>query len=151
MSGAGSITLPWGDGDTTFCLLIKHLRELEEKRKAGSFEIWLRLSGTSFLIDDVIEVLRLGLIGAGVQPMLALGLVTKYVLPGTLLPNALVASRVLREAVVGPETDAVGKWMADMLLLSAAPGSQISSEPAPQWDGARETSINAHSGNSQPR
>ena len=49
-----------------FRLRIGELRELEDKRNAGSFELYRRLGDGTCRFDDIRETLRLGLIGGGV-------------------------------------------------------------------------------------
>ena len=152
MSADGSITRAWGDGEHRFRLRIGELRELEAKREAGAFEIYSRLANGSWRVDDIVEVLRLGLIGGGIAPVMALGLTAKYVQPGAFLDNVVTARVVLMNALFGDPQDMVGKVTAETApgTLEDAPDSRPSSELAPQWDGLSATSTNARSGNSPP-
>jgi Phage tail tube protein, GTA-gp10 len=143
MSSDGSITLAFGDGEHTFRLRMKELRELQEKCDAGFSQILLRLGSVQCKIDDVTETLRLGLIGGGTEPMLALGLVSKYVGPVNLLKHQLIACDVLAAALFGDPRDAVGKLVAELsaarepttTMETNGSGSRPSSEAVPQWDG----------------
>src|SRR5262245_21292872 len=151
MSADGSVTHQWGDGERTFRLRIGELRELEAKRESGSFEIYQRLAGGTWRVDDITETLRLGLIGGGVAPMLALGLVAKYVQPTSFLVNVVIARTVLMHALFGDPEDAVGKAVADLTAPSPdEQNSAPSSAPVPPWDGRSTTSTGVHSGNSRP-
>ena len=157
MSGNGSWTQPWGDGDHTFRLRIGELRELEEKRNAGSFELCRRLSDGTWRVDDIRETLRLGLIGGGMSAPVALGLVAKYCGPTTLFENSVVARNVIMAAVFGDPDDVVGKIAAGILGPTAdstsedEPNSRPSSAPAPQSVGLSTTSIEPLFGNSPQR
>jgi len=152
MSSDGSITRAWGDGEHRFRLRIGELRELEAKRDAGAFEIYSRLASGSWRVDDIVEVLRLGLIGGGVAPVMALGLTAKYVTPTAFLENVVAAREVLMCALFGDPADMVGKAIAEAATETptGGPVSRSTSEPALQWDGPSTTSMNAHSGNSRP-
>lgn len=152
MSTDGSYTCQWGDGEHRFRLRLGELRELEAKREAGAYEIHQRLANGTWRVDDVVEVLRLGLIGGGVAPVMALGLTAKYVAPTTFLDNTVTAMWVLRHALFGDPEDIVGKILAGTTSESnpAEQNSQSTSAPAPQWDGQFATSTNVPSGNSPP-
>lgn len=161
MSGDGSITLPYGDGMHVFRLRIGELRELEEKRNDGPYNIYQRLAVFGFRVDDIRETLRLGLIGGGMSPHLALGMVSKYTVPPHLMRDNLIARAVLQRALIGDESDPVGKELADALAAMARPTASSTSEPGasdgrqsletpPQSDGHPGSSISAASGSSQP-
>jgi hypothetical protein len=158
MSGDGSVTLRWGDGEHVFRLRIGELRELEAKRDAGAFQVCMRLNDGTWRVDDIIETLRLGLIGGGAAAPFALGLVAKYAGPTTYAENAIYARNVLAAALFGVPDDPVGKAPAEAAPTMATPstgtpeksGSRLSSETAPQWDGHRERSTPALFGNSPP-
>ena len=151
-SGDGSVTRLWGDGEHKFRLRIGELRELENKRNSGAFEIYQRLAAGSWRIDDVREVLRLGLIGGGMAAPLALGLVAKYAKETTFLMNVVVAREVIMAGLFGDPDDVVGKLLAETGAATSedGPDSRPSSEPEPQWDGQSTTSTDAASGSSPP-
>lgn len=153
MSSDGSVSRAWGDGEHKFRLRIGELRELEAKREAGAFEIYSRLANGTWRIDDIVEVLRLGLIGGGTAPVLALGLTAKYVTPGSFLDNVVTARLVLMHGLFGDPEDMVGKMLAGTAMPDpnpAEPSSQSTSAPAPQWDGLSTMSTDVPSGNSRP-
>ena len=109
MSADASLTMAWGDGEHRFRLAIGQLRELQEKCNAGPAEIFQRLLDRTWRVDDLREVLRLGLIGGGMKPAEALVLVKRYVDERPLLENVGPALQVLTAALVGPEDIASGK------------------------------------------
>jgi hypothetical protein len=57
----------WPAGEHEFCLRIGELRAIEQRCDAGIAQILIRLMGSTFKIDDVWEVLRLGLMGGGMS------------------------------------------------------------------------------------
>ena len=81
MSADGSLTVFWGDGETTFRIAIGEFRELQEKvngRRAamglpgiGPQEFSNALRTNNAWPDDVRDVLRVGLVGAGIKPATA--------------------------------------------------------------------------------
>lgn len=109
MSADGSITLQWADGDHKFRLAIGQLRELQEKCNAGPLEIMGRLQHGTWRVDDVREPVRLGLIGAGTDPMTALALVVNYIEKRPLVENVPIARTILMAALIGVPDDPVGK------------------------------------------
>lgn len=79
MSRHAAIEQEFGDGTYTFRLGLGEIEELERKRDAGIFEITTRLRNRTCRLADVLEVLRVGLIGGGMKPVDALALTRRYV------------------------------------------------------------------------
>ncbi|MGU3495933.1 gene transfer agent family protein [Xanthobacteraceae bacterium A53D] len=136
-----TITMPWADGTHAFRLPINQLLELQEKCNAGPVEIFDRLQLRTWRVQDVREVIRLGLIGGGKDTYASLALVSRYVDDRPLLESVPVAAQILAAALMGPaeeEGTSTGKPMAG----EEAPGSPPppSSVPAPSSDSPRETS-----------
>lgn len=113
MSGDGSIEITWGDGEHRFRTGLKEWREIQEKCDAGLIEIWDRLMARKWRVDDVREVIRVGLIGGGKTPTEALTLVKRYVEDRPLLESVPVAIAVLMAACAGMPGDDVGKAPAE--------------------------------------
>lgn len=110
MSRDASITFEWGDGETTFRLDIKHLEKLQEARDCGPMVLLERLSSGRWMVQDIREVLRWGLIGGGKTPAEASKLLRLYfeeTFPG--VDNLLAAIRILGHAVVGPPDEPLGE------------------------------------------
>lgn len=132
MSGTGTVEIIWADGEHRFSLPIGRLRELQDKCKAGPVRILTRLATGDWLVDDVRETIRLGLIGGGLAPEDAYRLVERYVDAGSWLTNVDTARAVLMGALVGPEDDQVGKGAAPTVATeTAASPSPPSTEPEP--------------------
>lgn len=102
---------PFGGAEQTFRLAIGELRELQECCKAGPFEIFRRMLTGTWLVDDIRETIRIGLIGGGMDAKSALGLTVRYVdeLTGEWEANRSIACQVLECALLGPEDEKVGK------------------------------------------
>lgn len=81
MNRHGATEMDWADGTYTFRLGLSEIEELERKRDLSIFQIGTRLSPEvrQARSTDIIEVIRLGLIGGGMKPVDALALVRKYV------------------------------------------------------------------------
>ncbi|MBB4192798.1 gene transfer agent family protein [Rhizobium aethiopicum] len=65
MRGAEQIV--WPGGEHSFRLGIGELRAIEQRSDAGCAVVLMRLLSSQFKIDDVIQPIRLGLIGGGMQ------------------------------------------------------------------------------------
>lgn len=127
----GKVTLSWGDGEHDFNLArIGQLLELEDKCGAGVMEVFTRLQGNRWRLNDVRETVRLGLIGGGQKPEAALVLVKRYVDERPLSENVLVATAILMAAIVGVPGDDVGKPPADRTATEeAGQATAVSSAP----------------------
>lgn len=68
----------FGDGEKTFALTMPMIAELERKAGVGIGALYQRLMSAQFFIADLIETIRLGLIGAGTSPSDAQRLVDTY-------------------------------------------------------------------------
>lgn len=113
MSRDGSISFEWADGEKTFRLALGQLRELQEKCDAGPPHIYHRLESDTWLVDDVVETLRLGLIGGGADQAKARTLVQRYAGPGTFMENVRPAMMIIAAALVGAPDEAPKKAMGE--------------------------------------
>jgi len=113
VSRDASLTLDWADGTYPFRLAIGELRELQEKVDCGPLVLFRRLQDGSWRVDDMAQILRLGLIGGGMTPAEALRLTRVYVEQRPPLENVLHAQGVLWVALAGaPDEAAVQKKSA---------------------------------------
>lgn len=94
-----------GDGDYPLELRIGELRLLQSALDSGPSAILDRFSAANWLVDDVIEPIRLGLIGGGMSHRDAKTLTDAYVVPGYLVDYLSVAFRVISAALVGDQDD----------------------------------------------
>lgn len=123
MSADGSTEFEWADGRYRFRLAIGQLRELQEKCGCGPAELSARISQQRWMVDDLREIIRLGLIGGGKSPADALKLVRRYVEERPLLESVPVAMAVLLTALVGVPDDPVGKKPAEGTATEPATSS----------------------------
>lgn len=109
MSATGKVTAAFGDGKHEFFLDVDLLEELQEKTNCGPEHLYFRMTQPGFdggwRAKDVIETLRLGLIGGGMEPVKALVLLERYASGGQLMAAKAVAIVVLATALVGPAED----------------------------------------------
>lgn len=82
----------FGDGERSFTLTDPMITELERLTGTGIGGLFLRLTRSDFRLGDLVEIIRLGLIGAGTTPEDAARLVETYARHrpiGEILPLAL--------------------------------------------------------------
>lgn len=101
MSRDGSIELEWADGTHRFRLGWGELAELQEKCDAGPYVVVQRLLDGTWRVQDLREVVRLGLIGGGMTPADSLKLVRLYVEARPPMESVAVAQAALMAAVIG--------------------------------------------------
>lgn len=109
MSRDGRIELDWADGTYSFRLGWGQLAELQEKTDAGPFVVLQRLHNGQWRIEDIANVIRLGLIGGGMEPAKALAKVRTYVEARPPMENVLSAQAILSAAVIGAPEETVGE------------------------------------------
>lgn len=137
--------LTWAGGEHRFALPIEHLRALQDKCNAGPGFVLSRLASGQWLVDDVIQPIRLGLEGGGMDKDEARRLVKRYVEDEPLTLSVMTAQAVLMSSLYGPEDDPVGESVAGEELEAAeshhsrgaGSGGQTSMERAPQSDSRR--------------
>jgi hypothetical protein len=145
MSRGAEIDLNFPDRERTFALKIGQLRLLQEKCNAGPMAILRRLSTGDWFVDDVIETLRLGLIGGGARLEEAVKLRAEIEQRplAEAVPAAIV---VLSAALVGPSDEAFDQPPDDDAEKQAARGtgstSSTSTATEPSSAGPPPTSIN---------
>lgn len=106
----GVVEFDFGDGSHRFRLALGELEELQEKTGVGPFMLMQRMITGEWRTQDVVQTLRLGLIGGGMPPADALRLVRRYVEQRSdWLNNAASARLVIFAAVAGAPEEAPGK------------------------------------------
>lgn len=76
---AAEVVLNWADGDYLFALKLKQIEELQRLCRAGLGEIAQRLFSGRWYAADVVETIRLGLVGGGLPAVRARELIETYV------------------------------------------------------------------------
>ena len=108
MSRDARIDLDWADGTYAFRLAWAQLAELQEKTNAGPYVVLQRVASGAWRVEDLSNIIRLGLIGGGMAPADALKKVRTYVEERPPLENVLTAQSVLMAALMGAPEEALG-------------------------------------------
>lgn len=114
MSRNGSITLPFAGEERFFRLGWRELIELQEARDAGPAFVLGRLAVGAWHVQDIREVIRLGLQGGGIAHAEAIKLVRVHVeqCPENIGGDdglRMLAMRVLSAAIDGAPDEPLGK------------------------------------------
>jgi len=94
MIGKGERVI-WAGGEHEFRFAIGELRALEKSCDAGVATILTRLLSTQFKVDDIIEVLRIGLQGGGMSQEEAMRTIEKAYPHANLYELCMTACGVL--------------------------------------------------------
>jgi hypothetical protein len=133
--GSGNVTLEWGDGEHAFRLPLKQLRELQDKTDCGPEALYERIRSGKWMVADLRETIRLGLIGGGMDEVAASKLVRQYFDGGPLLKHKPTAAAIVLAALLGPPDDPVGKAgrgsQDQQDGTGASPSPDSSEAPAP--------------------
>ncbi|UXS00835.1 gene transfer agent family protein [Agrobacterium tumefaciens] len=103
------IDVDWADGTYSFRLAWGQLIELQEKCDAGPFVVLQRLYDNQWRVEDISNVIRLGLIGGGMESVAALRLVRTEVESRPPTANLNQAIAVLAAALMGAPDESVGE------------------------------------------
>jgi hypothetical protein len=109
MSRDAAITLDWADNTYVFRLGWAQLIQLQEACDAGPQMLLSRFGDATWRVEYISHILRLGLIGGGMEPIPALKLVREYVEARPPLENLLFAQAVLSIALMGAPDEAQKK------------------------------------------
>lgn len=102
--------LTWVGGEHAFALKIGQLRALQQACDAGPEQILSRIWAGEWRVDDLAEVIRLGLVGGGdVAAKDAGQLVTGLMEKHPLMQFKPIAQAVLMDALIGDDGDPVGE------------------------------------------
>ncbi|MER2536027.1 MAG: gene transfer agent family protein [Rhizobiaceae bacterium] len=107
-----SVTLDFADGTYVFRLAWGELEKLQEAVDAGPWAVLDRLFSRQCRVGDISHVIRLGLIGGGMEPVKALKLTREYVEQRPPAENLLAAQAILSVAVHGAPDEPLGEPQA---------------------------------------
>jgi hypothetical protein len=124
----GRVDLVFVGDERPFRLGIDQLLALEDACDAPLADIASRLQMNRWKLRDLIEILRLGLIGGGADPKSAKALVDQAVSPGRILQTVLTARIVLNAALMGEDVE--GSDAGKAADAAEAPGGLSASPPA---------------------
>lgn len=100
--------LTWAGGEHSFALTIGGLRAVQDATDRGPMEVWSALKTGVWRVDDVLAVLRHGLIGGGMDEAQAQKLVNRMATSEPLAKLVPTAALVIASALVGPVDDPIG-------------------------------------------
>ncbi len=122
-----ALTKIWEGGEHSFALPMRQLRALQEKCDAGPEHILNRLRQGEWLMDDVYETIRLGLVGGGMEQAEANTLTRKVFERSHILTDGLKmdAMAILAFSLFGPPDDEPEKPQ----------GTEMEEEPVPEESG----------------
>lgn len=119
------LTLPWVGGEHDFALALGQLRALQDATNSGPEELLTRMAQGRWRVDDLLQILRQGLIGGGMATTEALPLVTRMAETHGLIVLRETAYRVLAAALIGPADDPAGEQTGE-----SAPPENGASQPS---------------------
>ena len=111
---------PWGsrsararlffaDREYEFGLQIGEVEELQELTGYGPQALWKRAASGEWGAKDLVETIRLGLVGGGMEREKAWRLVDRHVKPGYFAYCAILAETILKLAIWGVEEEPLGE------------------------------------------
>jgi len=113
-------TAYFGDGEKTFALTTEMIHELERKTSVGIGAFYQRLIAGQFHFADLMEVIRLGLIGGGTSPAEAQILVDIYAKPRPISETFPLALDILDVRWSGkPEPKTISQGDIDPAISEA--------------------------------
>lgn len=126
----GTIELDWADGTYSFRLSLEGIEELEERRDVSLFALAKRLAEREARLADIREVIRIGLIGGGMQPADALGKLRRYLDERPMDDNrdtayAVALAGLMRVYTLEKETDQGEADAAKSKVASTSPPSEV--------------------------
>lgn len=104
-----TVTFDWADGTYSFRLAWGQLAELQEKCDAGPYVVLQRLHSGEWRVEDISNIIRLGLIGGDMVPSRALNLTRAYVEARPPMESLIPAQVILSAALMGAPEEAVGE------------------------------------------
>lgn len=102
----------WPGGEHAFRLEIGALRAIEQRSDAGCSVVLMRLLGNTWRIDDVLNPIRLGLIGAGMKEQEAQTVIAGALASVSPYGLAVTSADILRRFIMwdsGEDVDAPGE------------------------------------------
>jgi len=131
MSRDGSCEVVFNGQRTRFKLAWRELMKIQEACDAGPYVVLDRLVSGRWRLQDISEVIKWGLIGAGLPQGDALKLVETEVEGRRPLENLVIAQQVLGAGVVGAPEEEVGKKSEAASQEEATSLSQTESSDLP--------------------
>jgi len=129
------VELTFADADYTFRLPIKRIAELEEKCQAPIGTIWKRVLTSEYHAVDLVETVRIGLIGGGLEAQEARTLIERYCDVWPLEIWHAHATAILSACIIGYEAGEESDAPKD-----EAAGEDTSTSPQPTRSASKKAS-----------
>lgn len=101
----GLVIEDWADGSYQFRLAYGQWLELDQLLQVGPMALYVRLLDRQWKANDIREIIRLGLIGGGCNPIKALQLTKTYVEERPLLESLPLAMEIVSASLTPPKGD----------------------------------------------
>lgn len=108
MAMDGTVEFFWGDGDHKFRLGLEQARELQTKTGVGLYRLMKRIVDDDWMVDDLRETIRIGMIGGGAPPAAAMDQIKRYFDPFPKAKQIEPALRILHAFHIGTDDEPVG-------------------------------------------
>lgn len=103
------VVIRWPGGEHPFRLGLGELRTIQQKTDCGPEFLRVRIFAGQWLVDDLREVIRNGLIGGGMPHVEALNLVDRAFDSSPAIDFKAPAVEILSAYLFGPADDPVGE------------------------------------------
>lgn len=104
-----SAVILWPGGEHAFRLGIAELETIQQKTDCGPEHVLLALNSGTWHVTHLVEIIRCGLIGGGMNHVEALKLVRKTFELHPLIAFKVPCQEILSAALFGPPEDPVGE------------------------------------------
>lgn len=108
MAMDGSVEFEWGSGLHKFRLGLDEARELQIKTGVGPYRLMRRIADGDWMIDDLRETIRIGMIGGGAAPGAAMNEIRIYFDKQPKTKHIEPALRILHAFHIGVDDEPVG-------------------------------------------
>lgn len=103
------VVVRWPGGEHAFRFGLGELRALQQKTDCGPEFLLIRINSGQWFVDDLREIIRNGLIGAGMKHVDALKAVDRAFDTAPLITFKVPAQEILSAFLFGPPDDVVGE------------------------------------------
>ena len=107
-----TLEITWQGGQHEVALTIGMLRALQDATGLGPLQIMMRFLDSSWQVDEVLHVIRFGLMGGGMAKAEAAKVIDNAYNGQNLMARREPAMEILSHALYGPEDDTTEKMTA---------------------------------------
>lgn len=103
----GLIVEPFADGDYSFCIGYGEWKLLQDSLNMGPFELYAAMLNRQWRVEHLREIIRIGLIGGGIDVNKALNLSKNYVEGRPIVEHLGLALKILSASLSVPKGEEV--------------------------------------------